>query len=473
MPDDELRAAAPHESGAIDALYRGFPDFSAWGRLSPDLGDLWARFAAELAERKKGAAQDQLDRAVSVAVRAAALDTGALEGLYDVDRGFTMSVALQHFAWQHAMAERGERVRALFEAQLAGYELAIDAVTGQAPPSEAWLRVLHERLCAPQTTYRVLTEAGLQEQPLPKGSYKEFPNHVRMPDGSHHAYAPVAAVAPEMHRLFEQLRTPVFEGAHPVEQAAYAHYALTVIHPFADGNGRVARALASVFLYKSLSIPLVVFSNQRVAYLDALAQADQGDHGPWTGFVADRGIDTMQLIVETLRSAAAPQPDEVAERLGSLFSPRGRSHAEIDNLALRLLAEAQARWEQAVGKMRPRLSAAEIRQTIGVAPAPSGYRRIAGREAPAVTVSLGTPAPAAYTVSLWFRVNIALDDANPFGFQLEVVGSEDRLDIRDADLAPEMSDSLRLRLSEWTERHLGGLLAQLDQVARGALKSYL
>ena len=138
MEDNDGRAPAPHESGAIDALYRGFPDFSAWGRLSPDLGDLWARFAAELAERKKGAAQDQLDRAVSVAVRAAALDTGALEGLYEVDRGFTMSVALQQIAWQHAMAERGERVRALFEAQLAGYELAIDAVTGQALPSEAW-----------------------------------------------------------------------------------------------------------------------------------------------------------------------------------------------------------------------------------------------------------------------------------------------------------------------------------------------
>jgi hypothetical protein len=80
MPDDELRAAAPHESGAIDALYRGFPDLSAWGRLSPDLGDLWARFAAELAERKKGAAQDQLDRAVSVAVRAAALTPGQSKG---------------------------------------------------------------------------------------------------------------------------------------------------------------------------------------------------------------------------------------------------------------------------------------------------------------------------------------------------------------------------------------------------------
>jgi hypothetical protein len=381
-----------------------------------------------------------------------------------------MSVALQHFAWQHAMAERGERVRALFEAQIAGYELAIDAVTGQAPPSEAWLRVLHERLCSPQATYRVLTEAGLQEQPLPKGSYKGFPNHVRMPDGFDHAYAPVAAVAPEMHRLFEQLRTPDFEQAHPVEQAAYAHYAMTAIHPFADGNGRVARALASVYLYKSLSIPLVVFANQRPASLDALAQADRGDHGPWTGFVADRGIDTMQLIVETLRTAEAPQPDEVAERLGSLFPPRGRSYAELDNLAIRLLGEAQARWERGLRVLGPPLRS-QILKAVSAVPAPPRYRNAGG--APLVMVILETPLPAAVTVSLSFRVSVALDETNPFGFQLEAEGSEDYLDVRDADLAPELSENLKRRLDNWTERHLGTLLHQLEQTAKATHNIYL
>jgi Fic family protein len=236
---------------AVDALYRPFPDFSSWPRLGHSQRDLWARFSAALNDQKGRATDDQLARAVTVAVRAAAIDTGAIEGLYQVDRGVTLSVAFQTLAWEHALGERGDEVRELFEAQLAGYELAIDAVTGKTPLSEPWLRSLHEQICAPQATYRVLTETAWQEQPLRRGRYKESPNHVRLADGSYHVYAPVADVAPEMRRVFEQLRTSAFEEAHPVEQAAYAHYALTVVHPFADGNGRVARALGSVYLYKN------------------------------------------------------------------------------------------------------------------------------------------------------------------------------------------------------------------------------
>src|ERR1700688_1103692 len=113
---------------AVDALYRPFPDFSTWPSLGPVQRDLWARFSTELNDQKGRATEDQLMRAVTVAMRAAAIDTGAIEGLYEVDRGFTMSVALQTLAWEHALGERGEGVRELFEAQLAGYELAIDAV---------------------------------------------------------------------------------------------------------------------------------------------------------------------------------------------------------------------------------------------------------------------------------------------------------------------------------------------------------
>jgi Fic family protein len=298
MADTDSGAGGVADVVAVDALYRPFADFAGWGRLGADHRDLWNRFSIELEQQKQAATAAQLERAVMVAVRAAAIDTGAIEGLYRVDRGFTMTVALQTLVWQQALAERGEGVRELFEAQLAGYELAIDAVTGQTPMSEAWLRSLHERICAPQRTYPVRTEIGVQEQPLPKGRYKEHPNHVRLADGTYHAYAPVADTAPEMHRFFEQLRTAAFEEAHPVEQAAYAHHALTAVHPFADGNGRVARALASVYLYKRHSIPLVVFADQRQIYFDVLARAEDGDTCPWIAFVADRGIDTIELMVE-------------------------------------------------------------------------------------------------------------------------------------------------------------------------------
>src|SRR5215203_3350680 len=215
MPDDKaltLRQA--------DSLYQGFPDFAEWP--APTEGDLalWDRFALRLQEMRENATPEALRKSVEVAVRAAAMDTGAIEGLYAVDRGFTMTVATQAFAWEHALDEKGENVRALFEAQLEAYELVIDAVTKKLPITEAWIRALHEKVCAGQPTYKVLTDQGWQEQELPIGAYKSQPNHVLLKDGSIHSYAPVDQVASEMHRLMEQIRTPEFESAHPIAQSS-------------------------------------------------------------------------------------------------------------------------------------------------------------------------------------------------------------------------------------------------------------
>jgi Fic family protein len=457
MAEHDNGAHASAQLAAVDALYRPFPDFAGWARLGPNQRDLWARFAAQLDERQRAATGDQLQRAVTVAMRAAAIDTGAIEGLYQVDRGFTLSVALQRFTWEHELAERGERVRELFLAQLAGYELTLDAATRRLPLSEAWLRSLHEQITAPQVTYRVITELGFQEQELPKGRYKQLPNHVRLHDGSYHAYAPVAAVAPEMHRVLEQLRSPAFEAAHPVEQAAYAHYALTAVHPFADGNGRVARALASVYLYRNLSIPLVVYANQRLAYFDALAMADEGEPRPWLDFVVSRGIDTMQLVEETLRTAAAPQPDEVAELRATLTLA---SAVRLENLALRLLRESQTLWERTLAAVRPSLDSVVVHDELSKQPAPQGYRRAA---APAIGICIRISQPSSFETSVTLRVNVATDDANPFRFQLEKVFSQDLLAVREADLAPELTEHLELRLDQWMARQLAALLTEIER----------
>ena len=287
---------SPPPLEAADSLYRGFPEFPSWGPLQPEDIDLWSRFAASLEERRKAATPEALKASVDVAIRAAALDTGAIEGLYTVDRGFTMTVAVQGLAWEQMIEERGAGVRELFEAQLAGYDLVLDAVTQKQPITEAWTRALHETLCAPQETYRVRTPSGRQEHELPKGQYKTQPNHVLLKDGTVYAYAPVDQVPAEMHRLVEQLRSPEFEAAHPVLQASWVHYAFVAIHPFADGNGRVARALASVYFYRCCSIPLLVFADQANAYLDALSSADLRNPRPLIVFFLNRGIDATQLI---------------------------------------------------------------------------------------------------------------------------------------------------------------------------------
>ncbi|MFL6237512.1 MAG: Fic family protein [Thermoanaerobaculia bacterium] len=454
MPEDTPRMDPPSLAQG-DLLYQGFPDFSAWGPLPPEDIDLWSRFAASLEERRREASPETLKAALEVAVRAAALDTGAIEGLYNVDRGFTMTVAVQGLAWQQMIEERGAGVRELFEAQLAAYELVLDAVTQERPITEIWIRHLHETLCAPQKTFRVLTEVGWQEQELPKGQYKTRPNHVLLTDGTVHAYAPVDRMPDEMHRLIEQIRTPEFEAAHPVLQASYCHYAFVVIHPLADGNGRVARALASIFFYKALSIPLVIFENQRPAYLDALALADGGDHRSLISFFRDRGLDTMQLVSESLLTAGTSDLENLAMRLHPPMEEGKLSKEEVRNISLRLLKEIDEQF---------------LHQTQKLASHNLFLRRSDPFVSSPVSLVRFLPDfsyPSGYTLwkgAQWVSrtVLVQFSDNNFFPFLVRLHEGSDALEIRLQDVQTELSDTVKLRLSQWVQRCLAGMLRELE-----------
>ncbi len=456
MPEDTSRTDPPALAQG-DRLYQGFPDFSAWGPLPPEDVDLWSRFAASLEERRREASPETLKAAVEVAVRAAALDTGAIEGLYSVDRGFTMTVAVQGLAWQQMIEERGAGIRELFEAQLAAYELVLDAVTQDRPITEVWIRQLHETLCAPQKTFRVLTAVGGQEQELPKGQYKIHPNNVRLTDGTTHDYAPVDRVPDEMHRLIEQIRTPEFEVAHPVLQASYCHYAFVVIHPFADGNGRVARTLASTFFYIDRSIPLLIFANQKPAYLDALALADRGEHGPLISFFRDRGIDTMQLVAESLMTAEAPKPEELATKIRKPDeSWSGLSNREIDLTSQRILATIQDIF---LGQVRA-LGAQHIWPSItseATVSAPSGYRLTPQTGMSITLEGRGRRLVHSQTiVSVFYSMT-----PGPFPFLISALRKGDTLEIRLEDVHPELTPGFMLRLDQWVRRQLGRMLAEI------------
>lgn len=431
-----------------DSLYQGFPDFADWPSPTEEDLLLWDRFASRLQETREKATPEALRKSVEVAVRAAAMDTGAIEGLYTVDRGFTMTVATQAIAWEHALAEKGEHVRALFEAQLEAYELVLDAVTRKLPITEAWIRVIHEKVCAGQTTYRVWTDQGWQEQELPRGAYKSHPNHVRLTDGSIHPYAPVDRVSSEMHRLLEQIRTPEFENAPPIAQASYLHYGFVVIHPFADGNGRVARALASVFFYRSLSIPFLVFANRRRAYFDALHQADLGDRHPILIFFRDRGIDTAQLVDEHLLTAGSPSPERIVARM-----------KRQDDAAIRLRsAIGEEIVTQAAKLDLPQHLSITFRPSFNPGTPRTGYR-FPERATSAYEVVLLDSKRMSY-FPRQVRVFVALRDTSDFDLLIDAGAEEGDLDIRLEDAYPEISESLRLRLSNWTSRLLGGLVQE-------------
>jgi Fic family protein len=329
--------------------YQPIADPDAW----PDQpeSDVWVQFFGALDERRAAASPESLRRALDVALRSAALETGAIEGLYATSRGITQTVALQGAMWEEVLDEIGPEVRGHFEAQLEALEHVRALVAEDRPITEAALRDLHAVTCRTQTTYRVKTSVGWQEHPLRHGEYKTFANHVVTADGRWHYYCPPDDVPAEMARLVALIRSPEFAALSPVVQAAYAHHAFTAIHPFADGNGRVARALASAFLYGAAGIPLVVYSDQQERYRAALHDADNGDPQAFVRFIEDRALDTMGLVAARLREAEQP-PQAEQESLQALFRAHdGLSYAEVEACGQRLTAELQRAMSDATAEV--------------------------------------------------------------------------------------------------------------------------
>lgn len=451
----------------IDAQYRGLPAFAEWAGAEIPV-ELWQQAAAILAERKASVLSEVLDELVEQVMRTAAVDTGAIEGLYEVDRGFTISVSAMASAWQAEITqEKGADVAALVLAQRRAYDLALDAAAAKTPISEAWIRRLHEEVCAAQDTYPVRTPQGPQFHELPRGAYKRHPNHIRKADGTQHAFAPVDDTPAEMHRLVEVLHSDQFQEAHPVVQAAYSHYALAAIHPFADGNGRVARVLASVYLLRKTSLPLVIWADQKGAYLDALAAADEGRPQRFVDFILSQAVDLQQEVADRLSVAGLPPVDASLERIRrAMLSQGDLTHGEIELVAVRLVQELREAvraqldkvpWPPGVGTRTVQGSSAGD-QVVGFQPpqnqATTGFV-IAGAT------------PATVKVEALLQVLIATQPDAPFAFRLHRIGRADELDLRLDEVHPVLSAAARRRISAWVERLVRSALADFAaQVAR-------
>lgn len=102
------------------------------------------------------------------------------------------------------------------------------------------------------------------------GGYKEVEVEIA---GSELQTSGVIDVQAHMRGLVEWSNST---AAMPALAAAVAHSWLAMIHPFEDGNGRVARLLANVVLMKAGWPPLIVRKSDRLQYLDALTHSDEG-----------------------------------------------------------------------------------------------------------------------------------------------------------------------------------------------------
>lgn len=83
------------------------------------------------------------------------------------------------------------------------------------------------------------------------GEYRTRQVVVRSVDTGEVVYRPPVSVEVPHHlqRFFEWLNSEKAKEMHPVLRAGVTHYELVRIHPFSEGNGRTARAMALLVLY--------------------------------------------------------------------------------------------------------------------------------------------------------------------------------------------------------------------------------
>jgi Fic family protein len=429
--------------------YVPFPSFSSWTsvKFNQRTFDIYAE---QLANVKINTPLNALKSALDVATRWAAVDTGAIEGLYDVDRGFTFTVAASSIAWSDIHVLKDESAAHAMEDALKAYDLVLDAATRTHPVTEQWIKELHTVICASQGSFTVLTDLGQQERELRKGEYKSEPNNpLNRASKEIHGYASPIDTGPEMARLIGELRSDSFLNAHPVLQSAYAHYAFVCIHPFPDGNGRVARGLASVYLYRNPGIPLVIFADQKGEYLNALEDADAGNSVPFVQFISDRGIDTIGMLKTQVERELQPDIQHQMKSMQGVLTGRGGlSHVEVDAIATRLLEEFQKAFERQIAEnpVSPPLGARVSRTGQRRGPIPENYRHIPQNSSHNLEIQVVSGAPQQANAGRHYEVAVAGPDIESSDFVI-VFNGQVVLEVFLREIHPAVSTALDYRMN--------------------------
>ena len=249
--------------------------------------------------------------------------------------------------------------------EITGHNEAINALLdltrGDAPLTESFVRQLHALILRERYQVDAITAEGAPTRRwIELGQYKTGQNHVQTVTGEIFRFAEPMEVPGKMHTLMQsinELQAPSI--AEVVLVAAKAHYDFVLIHPFDDGNGRMARLLMNLILIKYGFPPAIIKTQDKEKYFSALRQADGGQFDVFVEYIAGCICASMQIMLAGARGESIEEPDEqdrqikMLERLleskvGKLST--SRTVESLDHLFSRSFAPLALQLEVAAAK---------------------------------------------------------------------------------------------------------------------------
>lgn len=312
-------------------------------KIADSLRVAWEDALASSSEEERAEARNRR-------LRRHAVETGIIERLYEIDWATTDALVAEGISMEVANRAGGlsEDTLHTIRSQYAALEYLTELVRQGAGLTAQVIRELHQIITRNQDTYEARDSLGRTvRRPLRHGEWKQHPNHVRRPDGTVLEYTPPEHVQSELERLVELHRQA--HDVHPLVHSAWLHHEFIKIHPFEDGNGRVARTLTLLVLLRERYAPLVVDRREREDYIRALDAANDGNLGDLIRFFAqlERAALMATLTQPVAAASTATDPTAVVRE----YAQRRRQFEEAT------LAERRAATERLAREVHARVAA--------------------------------------------------------------------------------------------------------------------
>ncbi len=118
---------------------------------------------------------------------------------------------------------------------------------------------------------------------------------------------PAVEIENELKQIIDSYYKRLDENYHPFEQAVLFHHEFELIHPFADGNGRVGREIFNYMLMKEKYPKLLFLGKNRSQYVNGLKYGNDDNYEDMVKVFVDIIIDQrLNVLKENLKNAVKP-----------------------------------------------------------------------------------------------------------------------------------------------------------------------
>lgn len=197
----------------------------------------------------------------------------------------------------------------------------IEEVVKQGRPlTENFIRELHTIILKESYQVDAITPDG---KPTKKwvhvGKYKTEPNHVLTKTGETFYFSTPEETPAEMEKLIEWYRSALDKkSSNPSLIAFEFHYRFVRIHPFDDGNGRMARILMNFILMQNRLPPVIVETEKKDGYLSSLQQADADNIEVLFEYLGEQLIKSLRLMISGAKGENITEDDDLDKKIALL-----------------------------------------------------------------------------------------------------------------------------------------------------------